>query len=149
MVFNDYDINVEKCDLPYNIDCTKRSKLRRFDSKAFCANNVTNAVNIFLETPRPTQNCPRLNGYFGHEDANVCDTFFYCVDGEQERKAFIKKKKKKLISNNFQIPGQANKITCPSGLVFNQKTGICTWADEAGKVGCSSEGEKSRTRSLK
>lgn len=29
LVFNDYDINVEKCDLPYNIDCSKRSKLRK------------------------------------------------------------------------------------------------------------------------
>lgn len=30
-------------------------------------------------------------------------------------------------------------ITCPSGLVFNPKTGICTWPDEAQKKGCSSE----------
>lgn len=29
MVFNDYDIDVEKCDLPYNIDCLRRSKLRK------------------------------------------------------------------------------------------------------------------------
>lgn len=29
MVFNDYDIDVEKCDLPYNIDCTKRTALRK------------------------------------------------------------------------------------------------------------------------
>lgn len=31
-------------------------------------------------------------------------------------------------------------ITCPDGLVFNPKTGICTWPDEAQKKGCSSEG---------
>lgn len=30
MVFNDYDSDVEKCDLPYNIDCTKRPKLRKY-----------------------------------------------------------------------------------------------------------------------
>lgn len=30
--------------------------------------------------------------------------------------------------------------TCPAGLVFNPRTGICTWADEAGRTGCSSEG---------
>lgn len=65
------------------------------------------------EEPRPTQNCPRLNGYFGHK--NDCSKFFYCVDG------------------------QFNMITCPSGLVFNPKTGICTWPDEAQKKGCSSE----------
>lgn len=30
-VFNDYDSNEEKCDLPYNIDCTKRHKLRKYN----------------------------------------------------------------------------------------------------------------------
>lgn len=30
MVFNDYSIDQEKCDLPYNIDCTKRPKLREY-----------------------------------------------------------------------------------------------------------------------
>lgn len=28
MVFNDYSTDYEKCDLPYNIDCTKRTALR-------------------------------------------------------------------------------------------------------------------------
>lgn len=40
-----------------------------------------------------------------------------------------------------------NKITCPAGLVFNHRTGICTWPDEAHKTGCSSEG-KSRQMAL-
>lgn len=31
LVFNDYDINVEKCDLPLNIDCSKRSNLRELN----------------------------------------------------------------------------------------------------------------------
>lgn len=30
-------------------------------------------------------------------------------------------------------------ITCPAGLVFNPKTGICTWPDETSKIGCTSE----------
>lgn len=94
MVFNDYSPDQEKCDLPYNIDCTKRPELQQ---------------------PIPSTNCPRKNGYFGHKDESVCDTFYYCVDG------------------------QFNMITCPSGLVFNPKTGICTWPDEAGKLGCSSK----------
>ncbi|XP_055906425.1 protein obstructor-E [Eupeodes corollae] len=94
MVFNDYSPDQEKCDLPYNIDCSKRPE---------------------RQTPIPSQNCPRKNGYFGHKNQNICDTFYYCVDG------------------------QFNMITCPSGLVFNPKTGICTWADEAGRQGCSSE----------
>ncbi|XP_037927321.1 protein obstructor-E [Teleopsis dalmanni] len=94
MVFNDYSPIEEKCDLPYNIDCTKRSK---------------------LQTPQPSQHCPRKNGYFGHEKAGICDKFYYCVDG------------------------QFNMITCPVGLVFNPKTGICTWPDEVGVTGCKSE----------
>lgn len=28
MVFNDYSSDQEKCDLPYNIDCSKRPALR-------------------------------------------------------------------------------------------------------------------------
>lgn len=28
MVFNDYASDQEKCDLPYNIDCSKRPELR-------------------------------------------------------------------------------------------------------------------------
>lgn len=30
MVFNDFDISQEKCDLPYNIDCSTRSELRKY-----------------------------------------------------------------------------------------------------------------------
>lgn len=30
MVFNDYSPTDEKCDLPFNIDCSKRSKLREY-----------------------------------------------------------------------------------------------------------------------
>lgn len=71
---------------------------------------------LFLtETPQPSQHCPRKNGYFGHEKPGICDKFYYCVDG------------------------QFNMITCPSGLVFNPKTGICTWPDEVGVSGCKSE----------
>ena len=57
-----------------------------------------------------------MNGYFGNEEPHVCDKFYYCVDGK------------------------FNMITCPDGLVFNNRSGICTWPDEAQKAGCSSEG---------
>lgn len=30
-------------------------------------------------------------------------------------------------------------IECPAGLVFNPKVGICTWADEAKRVGCGTK----------
>ncbi|KAE8573227.1 Cuticle Protein CPAP3 [Halyomorpha halys] len=94
MVFNDYSPQVEKCDLPFNIDCSERPE---------------------RQTPKPSPHCPRLNGYFAHEESGVCDKFYFCVDGKY------------------------NMITCPSGLVYNEKTGICTWPDEAKKKGCSSE----------
>jgi Chitin binding Peritrophin-A domain len=42
-----------------------------------------------------------------------------------------------------------NAITCPVGLVFNPKTGICTWPDQAQKVGCSSEGKVGKPTKLK
>lgn len=134
LVFNEYDINVEKCDLPYNIDCSKKSQLREF---YFFAIQWSDSILWFpLETPIPSQNCPRKNGYFAHASANVCDKFFYCVDGE--------------CIGTFSVDiccwfwvcvlGMFNAITCPAGLVFNPKTGICTWPDQAQKTGCSSEG---------
>ncbi|XP_017770028.1 PREDICTED: uncharacterized protein LOC108557854 [Nicrophorus vespilloides] len=94
MVFNDFSPEYEKCDLPFNIDCSHRSK---------------------LQTPQPSLHCPRKHGYFGHEEAHICDRFYYCVDG------------------------QFNMITCPNGLIYNEKVGICSWPDEAKKKGCSSE----------
>lgn len=69
------------------------------------------------ETPIPSEHCPRQNGYFAHEDQSICDKFYYCVDGK------------------------FNAITCPAGLVYSEKTGICTWPDEAKKKGCLSKGK--------
>ncbi|XP_060526256.1 protein obstructor-E-like [Cylas formicarius] len=94
MVFNDFSTEYEKCDLPFNIDCSQRSKLQQ---------------------PQPTEHCPRKNGYFAHEERNVCDKFYYCVDGK------------------------FNMITCPNGLVYNENAGICSWPDEAKRKGCTSE----------
>ncbi|XP_031787487.1 cuticular protein analogous to peritrophins 3-B isoform X1 [Nasonia vitripennis] len=93
LVFNDFSPQHEKCDLPFGIDCSKRPK---------------------LQTPIPTAHCPRMHGYFAHEDPTNCNTFYYCVEGK------------------------FNMIKCPDGLVFSEKTGICTWPDEAHKTGCGS-----------
>ncbi|CAG7824260.1 unnamed protein product [Allacma fusca] len=67
-----------------------------------------------LQPAKPSTNCPRKHGYFAHEDVTICDKFFFCVDGE------------------------FNAITCPAGLVFSNKTGTCTWPDQAKKQHCSS-----------
>lgn len=93
LVFNDFSPQHEKCDLPFGIDCSKRPKLQK---------------------PQPSPHCPRMHGYFAHEDTRICNTFYYCVEGK------------------------FNMITCPEGLVFSEKTGICNWPDEAQKKGCGS-----------
>lgn len=116
MVFNDYSIDQEKCDLPYNIDCTKKTALRKFWKEYYIIIRRRPNVLSIAETPIPSMHCPRQNGYFAHHDVSICDTFYYCVGG------------------------MFNMITCPAGLVFSAKTGICTWPDQAGKSGCSSRG---------
>lgn len=67
-----------------------------------------------LQPANTTSNCPRQNGYFKHENPAICNQFFFCS------------------------AGQANLITCPDGLVFNEKTGTCSWPGEANRVGCQS-----------
>lgn len=69
---------------------------------------------FIIEKPQPSPHCPRMHGYFAHEDPRNCNTFYYCVEGK------------------------FNMITCPEGLVFSEKTGICNWPDEAQKKGCGS-----------
>ncbi|XP_057327550.1 protein obstructor-E-like [Microplitis mediator] len=93
LVFNDFSPQHEKCDLPFGVDCSKRPN---------------------RQTPQSSQHCPRMHGYFAHENARICDTFYYCVEGK------------------------FNMITCPDGLVFSEKSGICNWPDEAQKHGCGS-----------
>lgn len=70
----------------------------------------------YAEEPQPSEHCPRKNGYFAHEQKNICDKFYYCVDGK------------------------FNMIICPNGLVYNENAGICSWPDEAKRKGCTSEG---------
>jgi len=66
-----------------------------------------------LQPAQASMNCPRKNGYFAHEDEKICDKFFFCVDGS------------------------FNAITCPAGLAYNERTGTCTWPDQAKKSFCS------------
>lgn len=81
-----------------------------------CFSVLIYPIFYIIETPDPSQNCPRKHGYFAHQQKNICDKFYYCVDG------------------------QFNMITCPSGLVYNERAGICSWPDEAKREGCTSEG---------
>lgn len=72
LVFNDYDIEVEKCDLPYNIDCSKRPLLRMLKPLNWSWNYRIIIFHSCTEEPKPSNHCPRQNGYFGHADKGVC-----------------------------------------------------------------------------
>lgn len=82
LVFNDYDIEVEKCDLPYNIDCSKRPLLRMLKPLNWSWNYRIIIFHSCTEEPKPSNHCPRQNGYFGHADKGVCgkiDGVFFCL----------------------------------------------------------------------
>jgi hypothetical protein len=72
---------------------------------------------FFAESPQPTPNCPRQNGYFPPADKKKCTEFFFCVDGT------------------------ANPLTCPGGLIFDPKKGQCDYPETAKRAGCGAEGE--------
>lgn len=60
MVFNDYSHEYEKCDLPFNIDCSQRPKLRKY---CYGSGNWTIIRRALLSLfncclPRPVKNFP-------------------------------------------------------------------------------------------
>lgn len=60
LLFDTSNPNLEKCDLPFSVDCGDRTELQPAQS---------------------TIQCPRKNGFFSHEDPSVCDRFYNCVNG--------------------------------------------------------------------
>merc|ERR1712168_785165 len=66
-----------------------------------------------LQPAQSSANCPRANGYFPDADPTNCGQFYYCA------------------------AGQGSKITCPTGLVFSEKSGNCVWPATAGREGCT------------
>ena len=46
-VFNDFSPVHEKCDLPFNIDCSQRPKLREYRSLS-TLDNMNNFISIFI-----------------------------------------------------------------------------------------------------
>lgn len=68
-----------------------------------------------LQPPSPSGRlCPRQNGYYPDPDPAICNKFTQCTKGD------------------------ANHLTCPSGLLFSLKTSTCQWPDQAGR-NCNSE----------
>ncbi|CAH1961597.1 unnamed protein product [Acanthoscelides obtectus] len=91
LVFDPLIRKRNKCDQPFNVDCGDRTE---------------------LQPPQPKGVCPRLNGFFAHEDPTVCNKFYNCIQGE------------------------ATEIACTNGLHFDEFSGTCVWPDAAGRQGC-------------
>ncbi|XP_065575291.1 protein obstructor-E-like [Artemia franciscana] len=70
-----------------------------------------------LQKPKGTSPfCPRLNGIHPHPDKSVCDRYYICTNNK---------------------PTEA---ICSGGLVFDPRTGVCTYADLAGRPECKGRG---------
>jgi len=95
LVYDESSTAFAKCSFTFSVDCTGRNELQPPQS----------------DTPF----CPRKNGYYADPDPEVCDVFYFCVDG---------------------VP---NKITCPSGLIFDPNRGQCGWSDQTDRKGCRSK----------
>lgn len=49
MVFNDYSPQEEKCDLPFNLDCSQRPKLRKlYSTMLYIIYNLTSFPSLRL-----------------------------------------------------------------------------------------------------
>ncbi|XP_028151209.1 protein obstructor-E [Diabrotica virgifera virgifera] len=84
-----------KCDQPFNVDCGDRDQ---------------------LQPPQPKGVCPRLNGFFAHEDPTVCNKFYNCIQGDNTEQ------------------------TCTAGLVFDEYNGLCVWPETIDRKGCNMQG---------
>ncbi|XP_018021762.1 protein obstructor-E [Hyalella azteca] len=83
---------VEQCNYPFIVSCPEGAT---------------------LQPPQPSGiECPRLNGYFEHEDAANCDQYYECTNG------------------------LAVLRTCATGLVFDEFTGTCQWEHTGIRTGC-------------
>ncbi|XP_047491267.1 protein obstructor-E-like [Penaeus chinensis] len=94
MAFNDLNPKVEKCDFLFQVNCEGRPR---------------------LQNAKPSENCPRQNGYYPHPEPTNCHQFYYCTGG------------------------QSSQLTCPEGLSFSVNSGTCVWPDQAGRSNCVSE----------
>jgi hypothetical protein len=82
LLFEDGNPNDEKCDYPFNVECGTRE---------------------FVQEPGTDHDpkCYRANGFFNHEDPNVCNAFYNCVYGKPHL------------------------LPCSGDLVFDEAQGTC------------------------
>jgi len=88
LLFEASDPNSELCDYPFNVDCGDRE---------------------FVQEPEAGLNpkCYRANGFFNHDEENVCNKYYNCVHG---------------------FP---HVYDCPSPLVFDEAQGTCVREEQA------------------
>jgi len=88
LLFDASDPNSELCDYPFNVDCGDRE---------------------FVQEPEPDldSRCFRANGFFNHEDDNVCNKYYNCVHG-------------------YPHP-----YDCPPPLIFDEGQGTCVRETQA------------------
>ncbi|CAL4093561.1 unnamed protein product, partial [Meganyctiphanes norvegica] len=97
-VFNPANPRIEQCDFPFAVPCGTRSQ---------------------LQTPQVLDpECHRANGYFAHEQENLCNEFYFCN------------------------AGTVSKLTCPDGLHFSKASGNCAWPVASGRTGCLTKTEE-------
>jgi len=87
-----YDISAQHCDYPSKVNCTGRPK---------------------LQTPQPSKNCPRANGFFPFPAEESCQKFWDCRGG----KAYLQ--------------------TCAAGVIFDPKIDACTTPDQSARPECA------------
>jgi len=88
LLFEASDPNKELCDYPFNTDCGAREYVQEAE-------------------PGLDPRCYRANGFFNHEDPNVCDKYYNCVHG---------------------FP---HAYTCPGNLIFDEAQGTCVRREQA------------------
>jgi len=126
---NGYFPDVKQCDAYYA--CIDNVADRRlcpdgllFDERSILSVKCDSPFNVEcgdrteLQPAQSSVQCPRKNGYFSHEDPSTCDRFYSCVDG------------------------LATVIPCPSGLIYDDYRGTCTWPADAQRPGCEKENIK-------
>ncbi|ENN78821.1 hypothetical protein YQE_04721, partial [Dendroctonus ponderosae] len=69
----------------------------------------TQSFDYCAKEPKPSKGCPRANGFYRHDDPQVCDKFFNCVDGKP-----------------IELP-------CPPGLIYDDVASTCAWPESSGR----------------
>ena len=73
LLFEASNPNNELCDYPFNVDCGAREYVRKLIRKHLFGTKLP--FFCISEEPEPglDPRCYRANGFFNHEDPNVCN----------------------------------------------------------------------------